>query len=134
MKTNVKWMLFIVSIFFITSCFNPQEKEEVVSTADFSKYISGHTANIISNRSGIRVILTDTLSQQQIAGINMDKLFTFYPGIKGETKIYNQQEVVFTPKKPLPSNTAYKCKFHLDKVIGVEKEKKTFVFQFTTRK
>ncbi len=133
MRTNIKWILFIASIFALTSCFDKQSKEEV-STADFSKYISGHTPNVISNRSNIRVVLTDTLSEQKIASINTENLFKFYPDIKGETKIYNQQEVVFTPKTPLPSNTSYKCKFYLDKVVEVEKDKKEFIFQFNTRK
>ena len=97
----------------------------------FSQYINAFTYGNISPESYIQVELAQDMPAVQLNAEVEDKLFSFSPSVKGKTYWISSNTVRFVPDAgELKPGKAYNAKFHLNKVLQVEKKFKTFKFGF----
>ncbi len=133
-KLFIRISLFLLTIFFLYRC-GERAPSIQISDAEFAKYISAYTSGIISKQSSIKVRLSSEIIQQ----IGKDKelpkeILAFEPPISGDVIWANDYTIEFKPEEYLPSNTNYKGKFHLDKLVQTPKELSNFRFTFQTIK
>lgn len=118
--------LFLLIVFF--SCAKPETTGFSVPV-DFEEYISGYTSGEISKFDEIAV----SLSGYQTPKTKLTEgLFEFDPAVKGETQWVNDRTVLFKPSSPLKSAKEYTVRFNLGKILELDEQKGTFVFNFST--
>ena len=120
-------ILVTVGIFLARTFF----KEEVPQKA-FTPYISAYTSGIVSNRSGIRVMLVEHMPGKTRNQPLKKKVFDIKPRIKGKTYWADQRTIIFRPDHVLPSGTEFKIEFDLGSIMEVPEDKRYFHFHFQT--
>ncbi len=98
----------------------------------FTPYISAFTSGIISNQSTIRMVLMEDIPGAVENKPLEQKLFSFNPGIKGQTYYVNSHTIEFRPEELLTSGETYNVEFKLGKIMDVPEKMKTFEFSFQT--
>ncbi|MFV1883014.1 MAG: MG2 domain-containing protein [Balneola sp.] len=122
---NLSYLFLLITFF---SCAKPDTSGFSVPI-DFEEYVSGHTSGEISKFDEIAV----SLSGNQSPKIKpTDGLFEFDPAVKGETQWVNDRTVLFKPSSPLKSDKEYTVRFNLGKILELDEQKETFVFNFST--
>lgn len=130
---NLRKNIFFVVSLFILCLFSQCESkktEDFKVNNEFTKYISAFTSDIISNQSSIVIEFSPATSQKINHSIT-DHLFEFSPSIKGLIEWEGDSKIVFTPHN-LAAGTHYNVKFHLNKLVPVDKGLETFTFNFKT--
>ena len=128
-----KIALILVSLILLTVGCDDDKRNEPINPA-FIGYISGFTSGIISNQSTIKISLAEPSAHAQYDKAIDDDLFDFSPNINGEAYWLDETTIEFRPASPLPSNTYFKAEFYLSEIVKVEKDLKTFYFDFETYK
>ena len=126
--------LFIFLI--VSSLFTQCNKEKPTNKidSDFTGYVSGFTSGVISNRSTIKIRLTETYNKAKINEKADQNLFDFTPDIEGEAYWLDNQTIEFRPTENLSSGKLFDAKFYLSKLMAVPKKLKTLDFQFQVLK
>ena len=125
-------LIFFISILFFIQCDKDKSPDKIDS--DFTGYISGFTSGVISNRSTIKIRLTETYNNAKI-NEKIDKtLFDFTPNIEGEAYWLDNQTIEFRPTEKLSSGKIFEVEFFLSKLLTVPKKLKTLEFQFQVLK
>ncbi|WP_167609411.1 alpha-2-macroglobulin family protein [Maribellus sediminis] len=122
-----KLILPFILILLLASC-SKTEKKSVPTDIAFSRYVQAFTSGIISSKSAISV----HMSQAVDSAVNIQNLFHFKPGIKGETVLVGGRIFEFRPSEPLKSGTNYKAEFELGKVFKVDSKYQKMPFEFST--
>ena len=125
----------LIYIFFITSFFLAgcrQKQKDIIPDPAFSKYIVSFTSGEISVEAPILVQLTDIPEGLEPGSAVPQGLFSFKPGLAGETVFLPGGTLRFRPSSPMKPGTQYTVTFALDKLIEVEKMLNNFVFSFST--
>ncbi|MCW8939199.1 MAG: hypothetical protein OQJ88_00995, partial [Flavobacteriales bacterium] len=125
-------LIFVFLILLTVGC-DDDKRNEPINPA-FIGYISGFTSGIISNQSTIKISLTEPSAHAQYDKAIDEDLFDFSPNIKGEAYWLDETTIEFRPESRLPSNTYYKAEFYLSELVEVERDLKTFYFDFETYK
>ncbi|MHA1575688.1 MAG: hypothetical protein ACTSXL_06105, partial [Alphaproteobacteria bacterium] len=124
-------IILIISLLFI-QCDKDKSSDKIDS--DFTGYISGFTSGVISNRSTIKIRLTETYNNAKINEKIDETLFDFTPSLEGEAYWLNKQTIEFRPTEKLPSGKIFEVEFFLSKLLTVPKRLKTLEFQFQVLK
>ena len=119
--------LILLFIFLLNGCQSQQKPQAPLP--GFENYVNAYTSGKISTGSSITVHLLQPVSQKNI---NLKKLFTFSPDIKGEALITGERVVEFRPFAPLKQGTTYSATFRLGELIDTEPQFKEMTFQFST--
>ena len=128
-----KIALILVPLILLTVGCDDDKRNEPINPA-FIAYISGFTSGIISNQSTIKISLAEPSVHSQYDKAIDEDLFDFSPEIEGEAYWLDETTIEFRPEAQLPSNTYFKAEFYLSEIVEVEKELKTFYFDFETYK
>lgn len=129
-KIKLAFLLSVIILF--TRCGDSSKDGLAPQKVDqaFAGHIAGFTSGVISNRSTIKVRLTE-----EVSGIELDKpidddLLEFTPDIEGKLYWIDSRTVEFRPTSRLPSGKIYEAEFHLDEVKEVPDNVKTLRFSF----
>ncbi|MCD6543634.1 MAG: hypothetical protein J7K34_03920, partial [Flavobacteriaceae bacterium] len=126
------FLIFFISILFFIQCDKDKSPDKIDS--DFTGYISGFTSGVISNKSTIKIRLTETYNNAKINEIIDKNLFDFTPNIEGDAYWLDNQTIEFRPTENLPSGKLFEVEFFLSKLLTVPKKLKTLEFQFQVLK
>lgn len=123
--------IVIAGIFY----FNPSKGKKSQATfinPAFGEYISSYTAGVVSSGSTIRIGFTSDVADSANVGNNTSvKLFSFSPGIDGETVWLDRRTVEFRPGNRLLSGQVYEVSFLLSKLLlDLPSNLKTFEYTF----
>ena len=104
-------------------------------TEDFSTVVKAYSGGVIGSGGTIKVIMAEPVEESIAAGLGqeeLDKLFSFSPGIKGNAVFDGKDTFEFIPEEGgIRPGTEYKARFNAGKVRpDLEKKMKTFVFSF----
>jgi len=98
----------------------------------FVDHINSFTGGVISINSNIKVKLTKSIPDS-LVGTSLEDVFSFSPGIEGETIWGDNRTVVFKPASRLTSNQKYEATVNLKVLIpDIDEEKEEFKFIFQT--
>ncbi len=130
-----RFLLFILSVFLISSCGKSSEQ----TSDDFSSprslfvdHISSYTGGVISVGNSIRLKLT-TSTPDSLIGSSLSNVFDFSPSIEGIASWEDNKTIVFQPASKLSNNQKYEAKVNLESVIpDIASDKKEFRFTFQT--
>ncbi len=125
-------LIFLISISFFIQCNKDKSPDKIDS--GFTGYISGFTSGVISNRSTIKIRLTETYNNVKINEKIENTLFDFTPGLEGDAYWLDNQTIEFRPAENLPSGKLFEVEFFLSKLLTVPKKLKTLEFQFQVLK
>lgn len=129
MTSNFKTiLLWVVSIFVISSCVNKKNNIPEVNTA-YSQFVSSYTSGVISSESPILIEFSqDTLRSEDI-GIDIDeKLIALSPAVKGHVQWIDDYRLAFYPDERMKSDEVYQVSVYLDKILDVPDEYGTMTF------
>ncbi len=99
---------------------------------EFAQYITAFTYGVVSPESYIQVELAHEMPAVELNSEVNEKLFSFSPSIKGKTYWINSHTVRFVPETgALKPGRKYEAKFHLNKVLQVDKKFNDFPFVFS---
>ena len=135
-RRSAKVVLFISAIVLMSAIavisFSGCGKKKLADIDPaFAQYILAFTYGNISPDSYIQIELANEMPAVELNAEVKEKLFSFSPAIKGKTYWVNSNTVRFVPEtKELKPGRAYKAKFHLNKVLKVDKKFKVFNFGF----
>lgn len=132
-----RFLVFAVVFLLALSCNRSEQ-----STDDFSSPIglfvgevSAHTGGVVSVTSPVRLRLAWNAGDSLAGRLVSQKVFSFSPGIDGQTSWEDNRTLVFQPAQPLKSNQKYEVTANLKAVLpGLPKEKENFRFVFQTLK
>ncbi len=98
---------------------------------EFAQYISAFTTGYISSGSTIKIKFTSQLLESvPLNSAIAEELFDFDEDIEGAAYWTDAQTIEFRPKNRLEAGKSYTCSFHLNKLITVKDQLKTFEFAF----
>ncbi len=130
----MKKLLFLSVILLAAVSCGRKEKQALVPSPEFATYVSAYTGGVISTAGTIRVELVRAQADIEPNTPVTDKLFSFSPSVKGETRWVSANVIEFTPAEgALKSGTYYEAEFRLGKVESVEKGLETLKFSFRTK-
>ncbi|MEO0898711.1 MAG: MG2 domain-containing protein [Bacteroidota bacterium] len=103
--------------------------------ASFDKFISAYTVGEISRTSPIVIRFAENrVSAEEVDQVLPSSPFTFSPSIEGTAKWIDQRTLAFVPSQELPSASTFLADLDMGEAYDeIEKENKTFKFQFLTR-
>lgn len=122
--------LFIFLLLLASCGKNASQKDSDPSL--FREYITGFSSGIISADSPIEIVLTESLSEEKIQNIDIDKLFELSPKVEGKV-IIDGNLIKFKPNEALPHNQEYFVTFHLKELFKVKKNLEKFFFHVRTQ-
>ncbi len=124
----LKWVVLLTFVILLSNC--KTEPKKIVLNPAYINYVSAFTGEVVSNKTTIKVQLSQTHSAA-VPGKALDgEIFSFSPGIAGQAYWLDGRTVEFRPEAPLKSGEFYKARFALSKLLEVPKDLETFVFQF----
>ncbi len=123
--------LAIVLLILIFSC---NRKTSLIPVdPGFSRYIEAYTSGVISKKNTIRIqVAAEAPTTHTLNETIKETLFEFSPAIKGRAYWIDARTVEFKPDADLETDKMYEVTFHLDKVMKVPAEFKTFRFNVQT--
>ena len=129
---SIKILFFLTLSISLIQC----GKEKTTKSVDpaFTGYISAFSSNVISNKSTIKIRLTDPVNDIEPNQKIEETLFEFKPKIEGETYWIDKQTIEFRPSNKLPQGKLFEVTFFLSKLINVPSKLKSFNFQFQVLK
>lgn len=125
----LKSLFLIVTVFL--SCSTTEEDHETSNPEEFTEYIEGFTVGEISTHGEIAVTLSNPIKEKDVSTL---VLFELDPKVKGQTKLVNDNILVFSPNNPLQNDQEYKVSFNLGRLADVTKGKEIFSFEVRTSK
>ncbi|RFM35056.1 hypothetical protein DXN04_06565 [Chitinophaga silvisoli] len=115
----------------LLSCFSACKQSRKAMNPALAKYIDAYTAGVISKQSTIRVQLTSNVNVTHTQNEPVsEELFDFSPSIKGKAFWVDATTIEFRPDANLTPGKTYTATFKLGKVLKVEKELRSFDFEF----
>lgn len=122
--------LFVVITLFI-GCSKPEQIQTLSNPENFSESIESFTVGEISKYGEIAVTLSSPVNTKEVSTL---VLFELSPRVSGQTKLVNDNILVFSPNEPFKSDQEYKVLFNLGRLADVDKVKEVFSFQVHTTK
>lgn len=124
------YLFCLFSISLATVSCNRQPSGTDIDPA-FAQYISAFTYGTISPESAIQIELAQELPAVELHTPIEEDLFSFSPQLKGKAYWTSSGTVQFVPEPgQLKPGTTYRAKFHLNKLLKVDKKFSVFHFGF----
>ncbi|MDR1516662.1 MAG: hypothetical protein LBS52_00935 [Dysgonamonadaceae bacterium] len=122
--------IFLLLIFNILLSCKQKSSLSDIDTA-FAQYISAFTYGNVPPESSIQIELAQEMPAVELNAEIKERLFSFSPDIKGKVYWVNASTVQFVPDAgELKPGKTYEAKFHLGKVLKVDKNFAAFNFGF----
>lgn len=122
LKIGLLWVVVAVA----TGCFH-QGKIPAFDPA-FEPYIESFTSGTVASDAVISIQFTFPVDTPLIKTLQASDLITSSPRLKGDLTWPNAYTLVFKPEKYLKEGKVYLFELHLDRLINVPKEMRTFRF------
>ncbi len=126
-------MVLVLTLSLLNSCTD--KRENVTDTPDpaFRKYISGFTSGTIYRDGETTIVLQEPSPRFTTIGASLDSdILEIEPKVEGSLTWLNDRTIRFLPSEKLKSGETYHLTFHLDKVLDVENEYRTFQWTLYT--
>lgn len=122
----------VAGVFYFNSSKGKVSNTETAIDPAFAEYISAYTSGVISSKSSIRIVLSQSVaSNDEIGRETPVKLFEFSPSIEGTTFWLDDKTVEFRPTAALNQGVVYETTFFLSKLIpGVPSTLEDFEYTF----
>ncbi|MDR1757098.1 MAG: alpha-2-macroglobulin [Culturomica sp.] len=96
---------------------------------DIRKYIYGYTSGTITSGTPIEILLEQAPAHPCEAGeVLPEKILRISPAVKGKLYLQEKQTLVFVPDDRFENGREYTFKLHLDALLEVPREYRTFEF------
>lgn len=107
------------------------------ATEDFATAVKAYSGGVIGSGGTIKIIMAEPVEESIAAGLSqkeLDRLFSFSPGIKGNVGFDGKDTFEFIPEEDgIRPGTGYKARFNVGKVRpDLGKKMRTFSFSFRT--
>ena len=128
---NFSIYISVVVLMCAAFSFSSCGKKEIISSDEFTPFISAYTGGIINNSSSIFIELVNEQPNIEPNTEIKEKLFSFSPSIKGKAYWVNNRLIEFVPEEnQLKHGQIYNTEFKLGKILDVDKRFKIFHFSF----
>ena len=118
--------------YFLSGADSVASEAETYNPA-FNKYISSHTAGVISVASPVRVQFTsDVVDSMQTGQEVGSRIFSISPKVNGKVYWVDNQTMEFIPSNRLASGTTYKISIALGRLMEVPADLSAFTFSVLT--
>ncbi len=129
------FLCLLMTSFFINSCKQTNSQKWIDVDPAFATYVEAYTTGIVSKTSSVRVQLAADASTTHTVGQPVtEKLFEFYPEVKGKASWIDARTIEFKPEKNLETDRMYKVNFNLSKVTKVPSKYNELAFNLQTVK